>query len=98
MKFPLYKDVVLLKDMPEEGLKRGDIGTVVAFHPVEGGVDGYTLEFFNALGETITVVTVPESAIRAFGTNDILAVRQFQDREFQQLSLAESKPIYKTED
>jgi hypothetical protein len=32
MDSPLYSDVILLQDLPEEGLHSGDIGTVVEVH------------------------------------------------------------------
>jgi hypothetical protein len=71
----LFKEVVLAKDFPEKKLKKGDIATVVEHHPVSDGEDGYTLEVFNALGDTITVITVAESAIDLLTENDVLSVR-----------------------
>jgi len=43
MKPILFKEVVLAKDFPEKKIKKGDIATVVAHHPVSDGKDGYTL-------------------------------------------------------
>ena len=63
MKFELYKDVVLARDLPEERLKRGDIVKLVEHHIAQDAEDGYSAEVFNALGETLTVITVPESAL-----------------------------------
>lgn len=65
MDFPLYQDVVLAKDLPEENLRAGDVGTVVERHDVAGLQTGYSVEFFDMLGNTVAVVTVAGSALRA---------------------------------
>ena len=67
--------MALAQDIPEKGLKQGDVATIVEHHPVSEGEDGYSLEVFNALGETIAVITVPASAIQALSANAILHVR-----------------------
>ncbi len=64
MDFKLYQDVILLQDLPEEGLQAGDLGTVVERHDVTGLELGYSLEFFDALGNTVAIVTVPASLLR----------------------------------
>ena len=53
--------VVLLVDLAEEGLKAGDIGTLVHLHP--GGA-GYEVEFMTLAGETLAVATLLPSQIR----------------------------------
>ncbi|MCB0034866.1 MAG: DUF4926 domain-containing protein [Anaerolineales bacterium] len=63
MKFELFQEVVLLEDVVEFGLKKDDVATIVEHHPVKNGEDGYSLEVFNALGDTIAVITVAESVI-----------------------------------
>lgn len=75
MQFVLFQQVALAQDFPEKGLKRGDVATVVEHHPVTVGEDGYTLEIFNAVGETIAVITVPESALERLAENEIFTVR-----------------------
>ncbi|WP_449417310.1 DUF4926 domain-containing protein [Phormidium nigroviride] len=42
MNFPLYTDVILLNNVPEENLQVGDIGTVVECHEVAGLETGYS--------------------------------------------------------
>lgn len=64
MDFPLYKDVILLHDMPGDNLRAGDIGTVVERHDVRDMETGYSVEFFDMLGNTVAVVTVPGSYLR----------------------------------
>lgn len=75
MKFNLYKEVVLLKDYPEKKLKKGDVATIVEHHPSDTSEDGYSLEVFNALGDTIAVITVPESEIESLKESEVFSVR-----------------------
>ena len=49
--------------------------TIVEHHPVAEGEDGYSLEVFNGLGDTIAVLTLPESAITPLTENEIFSVR-----------------------
>jgi hypothetical protein len=73
--FTPYQDVILLRDIPEEGLCAGDVGTVVERHDVPGRETGYSVEFFDMLGNTVAVVTLPASALRAPSRADRPAVR-----------------------
>ncbi len=51
----LYQRVSIAQDFPEYQLKKGDIATFIGTvpHPT-GGEEGYVLEIFNAIGESIT--------------------------------------------
>jgi hypothetical protein len=71
----LFEEVVLTKDIPKRGLKKGDVATILEHHPVSNAEDGYSLELFNALGDTIAVITVPESAIEPLTEDEIFSVR-----------------------
>jgi len=73
--FTPYQDVVLLCDHPEEGLCAGDVGTIVERHDVPGRETGYSVEFFDMLGHTVAVVTLPASALRGPTRADRPAVR-----------------------
>lgn len=75
MNYELYSDVILLQDIPEEGLSSGDVGTLVEKHQIEGLETGYSVEFFDMLGKTITVVTLPESSLRLPTHSDRPSVR-----------------------
>ena len=75
MKYELFEEVVLTRDIPAKRLKRGDVATIVEHHPVSGGEDGYSLEVFNALGNTIAVVTVAESVIEPLSEDEVFSVR-----------------------
>lgn len=78
MTLELYKEVALTHDLPEHRLRAGDIATLVDFvpHP-SGGEDGCVLEVFNAVGESIAVVSVPQSAVESLRSDEILSVRTF---------------------
>lgn len=65
MSYELYSDIILLSDLPEEGLRAGDVGTIVEQHQVEGLEPGYSVEFFNMLGNTVAVATLTESSLRS---------------------------------
>jgi hypothetical protein len=75
MKFELYKDMVLTRDLPEERLKSGDIVKLVEHHPGGQHEDGYSAEVFNALGDSIAVISVPESALEPLREDEICCVR-----------------------
>jgi hypothetical protein len=63
----LYQNILLDKDFPEYNLKKGNTATLVDIipHPSKEE-DGYVLEIFNDLGESIDVVIVPQSIIKLF--------------------------------
>jgi hypothetical protein len=48
----------------EERLSAGDVGTLLEKHQIEGLKTGYSVEFFDRLRKTITVVTLPENSLR----------------------------------
>jgi Domain of unknown function (DUF4926) len=76
MSLPLYQHVALKRDLPEHELKQGDVAVLVDYvqHP-QGREQGCVLEVFNALGESIVVVAVPESDIEELRADEVLAVR-----------------------
>ncbi len=76
MSLDLYERVVLRRDVAEYQLRRGDVAVLAdrVPHP-QGGEDGCVLEVFNAVGDSIAVVTVPESHVEPLRANEILAVR-----------------------
>lgn len=64
--------VVLADDLPEQGLRAGDLGTIVMVH--QGGA-GYEVEFVTLDGETVAVVTVAESQVRPVDAHEIAHAR-----------------------
>lgn len=75
MKLELFKRVALTRDIPEENLKMGDLATIVEYLPGKNGEDGYALEIFNAIGETIAVIVVPQSAVEPLTADEMPSVR-----------------------
>lgn len=75
MDSPLYSDVILLNDVPQEGLHAGDIGTVVEIHDVDDLERGYSVEFFDMVGNTVGLVTLPMSDFRSPSSTDRPTVR-----------------------
>jgi Domain of unknown function (DUF4926) len=78
MALQLYTEVALTRDLPEYGLRLGDIATLVDFvdHPTDGE-EGCVLEVFNAVGESLAVITAPISAVEDLRADGILTVRSF---------------------
>jgi hypothetical protein len=74
MKFKNLDVVVLDQDLPEEGLKRGDVGTIV--HVLAPGV--FLVEFVLASGETAALVELKDSDIRPGAGSDLGSVRTFR--------------------
>lgn len=76
MNFPLYEDVILQVDLPQEGVLAGDVGVVVERHDVPELETGYSVEFFNMSGDTVAVVVVAGSKLRLPAATDLPMVRQ----------------------
>jgi len=68
--------VVLTKDLPEDALKAGDIGTVVHIHE---SAAGYEVEFMTLAGETVAITTLLPSQLRAIARRDIARVRELTE-------------------
>ena len=69
-----YKEldtVVLNRDFPEQGLKRGDLGAVVQVY----SDDAIEVEFVTAAGRTQALVTLTTGDVRSLSDEDLLSVR-----------------------
>jgi len=75
MTYELYTNVALTRDVSDHNLCRGDVVKIVDYHPVPEGEAGYSIEVFNAIGNTIAVTSVPESALEALMESEVLSVR-----------------------
>ncbi len=71
MSVGLLHTVVLRKDMPEHGLRAGDLGAVVAVYEP----DGIEVEFVTASGRTQALVTLRIGEVRSVSDGDMLSVR-----------------------
>jgi hypothetical protein len=60
--------VVLVGDLPEHGLRDGDIGTIVLVHPAN---TGYEVEFTTLDGQTVAIVSLFPSQLRPIARREI---------------------------
>ncbi len=67
--------VVLTTDLPKEGLKAGDVGTVVHIHP-QG--EAFEVEFLTLDGTTVAIATVQNSQLRPVTHRDITHARRLE--------------------
>ena len=65
--------VVLTQDLADEGLRAGDVGTVVHIHSHEAA---YEVEFMTLTGQTVAVATVLPSQLRPPSSRDLTHVRE----------------------
>lgn len=72
MKFKLIDTVVLNRDLPDLGLKKGDLGAIVQVYEP----DGLEVEFVSASGKTEALVTLKETDVRAVSDGDLISVRR----------------------
>lgn len=73
MSFKVLDTVVLATDLPEYGLRQGDLGAVVQIYEP----DGLEVEFVTASGKTEALVTLNVSSVRPVMDNDLVAVRPY---------------------
>ena len=71
MAFAALDTVVLVRDLPEHGLRAGDLGAVVEVYPP----DGLEVEFVTASGRTTALVTLTSTDVRPISDSDLVAVR-----------------------
>lgn len=74
MRFKTLDTVVLNKDVPEFGLKQGDLGAVVQVYEP----DGLEVEFVTAAGRTQALVTLKQADVRQVVDSDLIAVRSLR--------------------
>ncbi len=72
MRHQVMDIVVLDRDVPEHGLRAGDLGAVVEVY----GSDGLEVEFVTASGATAAVITIKEGDMRSVAAGDLLSVRR----------------------
>jgi len=67
--------VVLKRGIPEQGLKAGDVGTVI--HVYKKG-EAFEVEFLTLHGETVALATLEASQVRAVLKREITHARLMQ--------------------
>ena len=65
--------VVLTRDVPEQKLRQGDLGTVVLVHRDR---TAYEVEFVSLGGDTLAVITLPADLVRAATAHEIAHARE----------------------
>lgn len=79
-KIDLFSSVVLTEDIDKHQLKCGDIGVVVEIYTNPANeVLGYELEIFDALGNTLDVVTVLANQVASLHQGQRLSIRPIQE-------------------
>jgi hypothetical protein len=71
MKYKLLDTVVLDRDLPEHGLRAGDLGAVVEVYEP----DGLEVEFVTVSGKTQALVTLNVRDVRSVQDGDLVTVR-----------------------
>jgi Domain of unknown function (DUF4926) len=71
MRFKELDTVVLDRDLPEHGLRSGDLGAIVQVYEP----DGLEVEFVTASGRTQALVTLREADVREVHDEDLISVR-----------------------
>ncbi len=71
MTFSELDTVVLMRDVPEAGLRAGDLGAVVQVY----APDAVEVEFVTASGRTLALQTLTDRDVRTVRDDDLLAVR-----------------------
>ncbi len=71
MRYRVLDTVVLDRDLPERGLRKGDLGAVVQVYEP----DGLEVEFVTASGRTEALVTLNVGDVRPVGDDDLVSVR-----------------------
>jgi hypothetical protein len=67
-----HERIALKRNIPAEGLKAGDVGTVIHVHK-KGAA--FEVEFLTLHGETITVTTLDASQVRPIQRKEIAHAR-----------------------
>ena len=71
MTYQLLDTIVLDRDLPEHGLRQGDLGAIVEIYQP----DAFEVEFVTASGRTAALLTLDARDIRPVGDDDLVSVR-----------------------
>lgn len=78
--FEEHHRIVLTEDIPDAGLKAGDVGTIV--HVYRGG-EAFEVEFLALDGNTAAIATAPAAMLRPVTATDLTHARVLHDAEPQ---------------
>ncbi len=80
MKYELFSRVALAVDVPEYGLLKGDLVTVVEILPANPGhANGYLVEIVSVTGQTLDVIGLHETQLTPLRPNAIPNMREFAE-------------------
>ncbi|MGH7335909.1 MAG: DUF4926 domain-containing protein [Candidatus Rokuibacteriota bacterium] len=71
MTYHVLDTIVLDRDIPEHGLRKGDLGAVVEVYER----DGLEVEFVTASGRTAALLTLSARDVRPVADDDLVSVR-----------------------
>ncbi len=71
MTYRVLDTIVLDRDLPDHGLRKGDLGAVVELYEP----DGLEVEFVTASGWTDAVLTLTAQDVRPVADDDLVSVR-----------------------
>ncbi len=71
MTYQLLDTIVLDRDLPEHGLRKGDLGAVVEIYEP----DGLEVEFVTASGRMAALLTLNVRDVRPVADDDLVSVR-----------------------
>jgi hypothetical protein len=71
MTYRILDTVVLDRDVPDYGLRKGDLGAVVELYEP----DGLEVEFVTASGRTAALLTLNTRDVRPVSDDDLVSVR-----------------------
>jgi hypothetical protein len=74
MRYKALDVVVLDREMPSRGLRKGDLGAVVEIYEP----NGLEVEFVTASGKTEALLTLDVSDVRPVADDDLVAVRPYR--------------------
>ena len=76
MTYRVLDTIVLNRDLPDQGLCKGDLGAVVEVYEP----DGLEVEFVTASGRTAALVTLDAQDVRPVADDDLVSVRPCRRR------------------
>ena len=71
MTYQLLDTIVLDRDVPEHGLRKGDLGAIVDVYEL----DAFDVEFVTASGRTAALLTLNTRDVRPVADDDLVSVR-----------------------
>jgi len=74
MRYRILDVVVLDRELPDRGLRRGDLGAVVEIYEP----DALEVEFVTASGRTEAVLTLGVRDVRPVADDDLVSVRPYR--------------------